>query len=79
MSSQADIEAATTASSVCNGVQCVVTQDGHVNVPTYDWAAFLGDSYRVIHIWSQSHGRVAKKGGTDKQTHTHKGNPQFKM
>ena len=48
MSSQADIEAATTASSVCNGVQCVGTQDGDVNVPTYDWAAFLANSYRAI-------------------------------
>ena len=47
MSSQADIEAAKTTSSVCNAVQCVGTQVGDVYVPTYDWAAFLGDSYRV--------------------------------
>ena len=48
VSSQADIEAATTSSSVCNAVQCVGTRDGDVNVTTYDWAAFLGDSFRVI-------------------------------
>ena len=48
VSSQADIEAATTASSICNAVQCVGTQDGDVNVPTYDWAAFLANSYRAI-------------------------------
>ena len=48
VSSQADIEAAATSSSACNAVQCVGTQDGDVNVTTYDWAAFLGDSFRVI-------------------------------
>ena len=48
LSSQTDIEAATTASSICNGVQCVGMQIGDVNVPTNNWAAFLGDSYRVI-------------------------------
>ena len=31
-----------------SAMQCVGTQDGDVNVPTYDWVAFLGDSYRVI-------------------------------
>ena len=48
LSSQADIEAACKASSVCNLSQCVGTQDGQVIVPCYDWATFLHDAYKQI-------------------------------
>ena len=41
--SQADIEAAGKASSVCNLSLCVGMQDGQVIVPCYDWATFLHD------------------------------------
>ena len=40
--------AAATASSVCNRLQCVDNQDGEIIVPTYDWASFLGHSYKTI-------------------------------
>ena len=48
LSSQADIEAACKASSVCNLSQCVGTQDGQVIVPCYDWATFFHDAYKQI-------------------------------
>ena len=48
LSSQADIEVACKASSVCNLVQCVGTQDDQVIVPCYDRATFFHDAYKPI-------------------------------
>ena len=48
VSSQADIEAACKASSVCNLMQSVGTQDEQVIVPCYHWTTFFRDSYKPI-------------------------------
>ena len=45
---KADIEAACKASSVCNLMQSVGTQDEQVIVPCYHWTTFFRDTYKPI-------------------------------